>query len=72
MLTKEQREEFNEILEELGNSLDISKTQYDAAVKSYTAVGEWLSQPNSILYPYTRNLAARFIHVGHNDTANIT
>lgn len=52
MLTKEQREEFNEILEELGNSLDISKTQYDAAVKSYTAVGEWLSQPNSILYPY--------------------
>jgi hypothetical protein len=52
MLTKEQKEQFSEILEELGNSLDITKTQYDAAVKSYSAVGDWLSKPDSILYPY--------------------
>jgi len=52
MLTKEQKEEFSEILEELGNTLDITQTQYDAAVKSYTAVGNWLSKHDSILYPY--------------------
>jgi hypothetical protein len=52
MLTKEQKIQFNEILEELGNTLDVSETQYEAAVKSYQAVGNWLSKEDSSLAPY--------------------
>lgn len=52
MLTKEQKIEFNEILEELGNTLDISESQFDAAVKSYKAVGSWLCDEGSLLKPY--------------------
>ncbi len=52
MLSKEQKIEFNEILEELGNTLDISETQFDAAVKSYKAVGSWLCDEGSLLKPY--------------------
>jgi hypothetical protein len=53
MLTKEQKEQFSEILEELGKTLDITKDQYDAAVKSYKYVGEWLSQDGSPLATYS-------------------
>lgn len=56
MLTKEQKTEFNEILEELGNTLDISETQFDAAVKSYKAVGEWLCADGSLLKPYNPSI----------------
>lgn len=52
MLTKEQKEQFSEILEELGSSLDISETQFNAAVKSYEAVGSWLAKEDSALHPY--------------------
>jgi hypothetical protein len=52
MLTKEQKEQFNDILEELGKTLDITETQYDAAVKSYEAVGTWLSKEGSTLAPF--------------------
>ncbi len=52
MLTIEQQEQFSDILEELGKTLDISETQYNAAVKSYTHVGEWLSGNNSPLSEY--------------------
>ena len=41
-LSKEQKEEFKDILETLGESLDITKTQYENLVKSYKAVGEFL------------------------------
>lgn len=53
MLTKEQNQQFNDILEELGKTLDISETQYEAAVKSYEAVGTWLSKDDSTLAPYS-------------------
>jgi hypothetical protein len=53
MLTKEQKQQFSEILEELGKSLDISETQFEAAVKSYEAVGNWLSKADSTLAPYS-------------------
>ncbi|TDO05395.1 nucleotidyltransferase [Sunxiuqinia elliptica] len=53
MLSSEQKQQFNDLLEELGNTLDISETQYDAAVKSYEAVGSWLSEGNSALAPYS-------------------
>jgi len=52
MLSKEQKAEFHEILEELGNTLDISESQFDAAVKSYKAVGSWLCSEGSLLKPY--------------------
>jgi len=51
-LSTEQKEEFSGLLEEVGKSLDISKTQHDAVVKSYEAVGDWLSRPESELSPY--------------------
>jgi len=52
MLTKEQKQQFSDILEELGKSLDITETEYQAAVKSYQAVGAQLSKSDSVLAPY--------------------
>ena len=52
MLTIAQKDQFSEILEELGNTLDISETQYNTVVKSYEAVGTWLSKEDSSLAPY--------------------
>jgi hypothetical protein len=52
MLTTEQQKQFSEIIEELGESLDISETQHNAAVASYQAVGNWLSNENCLLAPY--------------------
>jgi len=52
MLTQEQSKQFSEILEILGETLDITETQYKAAVNSYSAVGEWLAKPESSLAPY--------------------
>ena len=49
MLTTEQTEYFNQILREIGISLGITKSQYDAAVASYQFVGQWLSRPDSSL-----------------------
>lgn len=52
MLTQEENKQFSEILETLGETLDITETQYKAAVSSYGAVGEWLAKPESSLAPY--------------------
>ncbi|MCB0521901.1 MAG: nucleotidyltransferase [Gelidibacter sp.] len=52
MLTREQKEQFSEILEKLGESLDITKSQYDAAVESYGAVARFLADKDSPLNPY--------------------
>ncbi|MCS2713643.1 nucleotidyltransferase [Bacteroides thetaiotaomicron] len=52
MLTQEEKKQFSEILETLGKTLDITETQYNAAVSSYGAVGEWLARPESSLAPY--------------------
>ncbi len=52
MITPEQKQQFNEIFEELGKSLDITPTQHEAAVRSYEFVGNWLSKPESPLEPY--------------------
>lgn len=51
-LTKDQREQFHQILEQLGQTLDISQTEYDAAVTSYMAVGRHLSKEGSMLEDY--------------------
>jgi hypothetical protein len=52
MLSFEQSKQFHEILEELSKNLDITPAQYEAAVKSYQFVGDWLSRPESPLAPY--------------------
>ena len=52
MLTQDEKKQFSEILETLGETLDITETQYKAAVSSYGAVGEWLSKPESLLTSY--------------------
>ncbi|MEZ4721949.1 MAG: nucleotidyltransferase [Flavobacteriales bacterium] len=52
MLTQEQKTQFSELLEELGQTLDISPNEYAAAVKSYGAVGTQLSKEGSLLAPY--------------------
>jgi hypothetical protein len=52
MLSTDQKQQFSDILDELGKSLDISETQHNAAVKSYEAVGNWLSKEDSELAPY--------------------
>lgn len=52
MLTPEQKNQFSEILEELGKTLDISESLYNSVVKSYEAVGDWLAKEDSSLAPY--------------------
>jgi len=44
--------DVNDLLEDLGKNLDISKTHYEQAVKSYEAVGNYLSNPESNLAVY--------------------
>lgn len=52
MLSFDQNNQFNEILEELSKTLDITPAQYEAAVKSYQHVGEWLLNSDSPLALY--------------------
>lgn len=52
MRTDLQSEQFEEIFEELGKNLDITQSQYNAAVRSYTAVGEYLARHESPLGKY--------------------
>lgn len=44
--------EISEYLEELGEKLDITKTEHENIIKSYNAVGEWLSKETSPLNKY--------------------
>ena len=53
MLTISQKTEFSEILDELGETLDITESQFNAAVTSYNAVGNWLCNDDSKLKPYS-------------------
>lgn len=52
-LTKDQKVQFNEILEELGRNLDISETQHNAVAKSYDAVGHHLAKHDSPIGKYS-------------------
>lgn len=46
-MVPEHRNEFRQFLQGLAESLDISETQYEAAVKHYEAVGDWLNREDS-------------------------
>lgn len=52
MFTEEQKIQFDDIFKSLGDSLDITQTQFETAVRSYRAVGDWLSKQESSLAPY--------------------
>ncbi len=47
-LTFEQKDEFKYIIETLGESLDITQTQYDNLTNSYKAVGEYLENDSTL------------------------
>lgn len=47
-----QKNETEEILEKLGENLSITKSQHDAAVQSYKAIGNWLTADDSELKSY--------------------
>ncbi|TBX68726.1 nucleotidyltransferase [Flavobacterium silvisoli] len=51
-MNTEEKKQFDEILETLGENLDISQTQFDAAVKSYQTVGQYLCNDDSELASY--------------------
>jgi len=47
-LNQQQREEFGKIILALGESLDISETQFNALVKSYETVGKFLQEDKEL------------------------
>ncbi|MGU9937078.1 nucleotidyltransferase [Empedobacter brevis] len=49
MINENQKKQFNDLLEILSENLSITKTQHEAAVQSYVAVGKYLSNENSAL-----------------------
>lgn len=56
MLNDEQIKQFSEIIEIIGSNLDITKTQYDNAVRSYQSVGKWLAKSDSPLSKYSPDI----------------
>jgi hypothetical protein len=46
-MVSERHDEFRQLLQELAEALDISETQYEAAVKRYEAMGNWLNKDDS-------------------------
>ena len=59
MLKQEEKEQFSEILETLGETLDITEAQYDAVVSSYGAVGKWLAEAGTSLTLYKPEIRAQ-------------
>lgn len=53
MYTVEAKQQFGDILEEIGKTLDITQEQHEAAVRSYEFVGEWLAKEDSPLRKYS-------------------
>lgn len=52
MLNLEEKKQFSDILEELGNVLDITEKQHAEVVNRYQGVGNWLAQSDSSLSAY--------------------
>ncbi len=51
-MTLERDNELRQFLQQLAESLDISDAQYEAAVKHYEAVGDWLNKDGSPIAEY--------------------
>jgi hypothetical protein len=52
IINREEKEQLSAILNELGGTLDITKTEYERAVQSYRAVGAHLVKGDSELAPF--------------------
>jgi hypothetical protein len=50
------REEFRKLLQTVGESLDITETQYEAATKHYEAVSDWLKAQDSPLAAWSPHM----------------
>lgn len=48
----EQNKQFSDLLEILGQKLDVTETEFKTITSSYEAVGNFLSNDNSVLAPY--------------------
>jgi hypothetical protein len=51
-MNKEQKEQIASVLNALGEGLDVTPTEYEQAISSYQAVGNWLAAEGSSLEPY--------------------
>lgn len=51
-MTTEQNKQFSDLLEILGQKLDVTETEFKIITGSYEAVGNFLSNDNSALAPY--------------------
>lgn len=58
-MNTEQVKQFDSIFNALSESLDITETQYEAAVRSYRAVGDWLAKADSVLVSYNPIIRAQ-------------
>lgn len=52
MISIEAKKQLSEILEKIGDNLDITQKQHDDIVARYEAVGNWLADEESELAPY--------------------
>ncbi|MCY4160577.1 MAG: nucleotidyltransferase [Flavobacteriaceae bacterium] len=52
-MSKDFKVQMTEILDLLGENIDISRSQHEAAIKRYEAVGDWLSKDDSPLYRFS-------------------
>lgn len=51
-LTLQEKEQFGNVLVSLADSIDLTEAQYKLAVEKYTTIGNFLSGPESLLYPF--------------------
>jgi len=47
-----EKQQFNEILTQLSDALDITERQYEIAEKRYKSLGEYLQEEDTLLAPY--------------------
>jgi hypothetical protein len=57
MLDTEKKTQFSQILRHLADSIDISESRYEDAVKKYEAVGNWLGKEGSPLALYSPEIS---------------
>ena len=55
---------FNSILQNLTDWLDIPHTYFERAQSRYTAIGNWLDRPESIVSEYDAEMFPRIVCLG--------
>jgi hypothetical protein len=59
MINQQTHEQLSKVFNGLGQNLDISKSQYETAVRSYSAVGAWLVNEDSKIALYHPEIMAQ-------------